>query len=145
MDTGRKIQNLRTARGMTQEELAEKLAVSRQAVSHWESGGAMPDTAAIQSLCSIFDVSADYLIGAEGSDEAESVIASGEKRRKRVFDRKYYLVLIALIAVGTAMNIIQYCSGNAGPDIQRLVFHIAVRIPVLILFIIMYFRSGKEE
>ena len=43
MDLGRKIQELRRGQGLSQERLAEQMAVSRQAISKWESGGAIPE------------------------------------------------------------------------------------------------------
>lgn len=65
-----KIVRLRKAAGMSQEELAEKLQVSRQAVSRWEVGTAMPDAANILQLSQLFCVTADYLLNeAYQSDE----------------------------------------------------------------------------
>ncbi len=57
-----KIIALRKAKGMSQDELAEKLNVSRQAVSRWETGAAMPDAANILQLSRLFGVSTDYLL-----------------------------------------------------------------------------------
>ena len=57
-----KIVGLRKANGMSQEDLAEKLDVSRQAVSRWESGTAMPDANNILQLSRLFDVTTDYLL-----------------------------------------------------------------------------------
>ena len=57
-----KIAALRKSRGMSQEELAEKLQVSRQAVSRWEVGSAMPDASNLLQLSRLFGVTADYLL-----------------------------------------------------------------------------------
>ena len=59
---GEKILNMRKARGWSQEELAEHIGVTRQAVSRWESGSAKPDADKIISICDLFGVSADYLL-----------------------------------------------------------------------------------
>lgn len=48
---------------MTQSELAEKLCVSTQAVSKWETGGGFPDVQLIPQLADIFDTTTDYLFG----------------------------------------------------------------------------------
>ena len=56
------LQNLRKIKNMSQEELAEKLNVSRQAVSKWESGNGYPETEKIISICEIFDCSMDDLV-----------------------------------------------------------------------------------
>lgn len=60
-----KITELRKKQGWSQEELAQKLDISRQSVSKWESGGAMPDLDKIIKLSSIFGVSTDYLLKGE--------------------------------------------------------------------------------
>ena len=62
MTIGEKIQSMRKARGWSQEELAERLGVSRQAVSRWESDSAKPDADRIVAVCELFGVSADYLL-----------------------------------------------------------------------------------
>ena len=62
MKIGEKILNLRKARGWSQEELAEHIGVSRQAVSRWESDSAKPDADKIIAICDLFGVSADYLL-----------------------------------------------------------------------------------
>ena len=57
-----KIMVLRKKKGWSQEELAEKLAISRQSVSKWESGASVPDIDKILALSQIFGVSTDYLL-----------------------------------------------------------------------------------
>lgn len=62
MTIGEKILNLRKARGWSQEELAERVGVTRQAVSRWESDSAKPDADKIIAVCDLFGVSTDYLL-----------------------------------------------------------------------------------
>ena len=62
MTLGEKILNMRKARGWSQEELADRAGVSRQAVSRWESGSAKPDADKIIAICDFFGISADYLL-----------------------------------------------------------------------------------
>ncbi|MDY6308835.1 MAG: helix-turn-helix transcriptional regulator, partial [Oribacterium sp.] len=57
-----KIVNLRKQAGWSQEELAEKLGVSRQAVSKWESAQSIPDLNKVLLLSEVFSVSTDYLL-----------------------------------------------------------------------------------
>ena len=57
-----KILTLRKQSGLSQEELAEKLEVSRQAVSRWEVGSAQPDASNVLQLSKLFGVTADYLL-----------------------------------------------------------------------------------
>lgn len=56
------IKKLRKEKGMTQDELAEKLCVTRQAVSNWEMGKTQPDVDTLTRLAEIFDVSVERII-----------------------------------------------------------------------------------
>ncbi len=60
-----KITYLRKENNMTQEELAHKVGVSRQSVSKWEAGGALPDLDKLLKISKLFGVSTDYLIDEE--------------------------------------------------------------------------------
>ncbi len=59
---GNKLQTLRKQRGLTQEQLARQLCVSRQTVSSWETGRNMPDMDTIKELARFFNTSTDFLI-----------------------------------------------------------------------------------
>lgn len=63
MDTKDVIFELRTQNGLSQEELAEKIQVTRQAVSRWETGETVPNTETLKLLSKIFDVSINTLLG----------------------------------------------------------------------------------
>lgn len=76
MKLSEKIINLRKARNMSQEELAEQLGVSRQAVSRWEVGSALPDASNILQLSKLFGVSADYLLNDDYKAETPTPIKS---------------------------------------------------------------------
>ena len=89
-----RIVELRKRRGMSQEELAERLNVSRQAVSRWETGTAMPDAANLLQLSRIFGVSTDYLLGAEPSREKEWGKSPAEDGRILP-----YLIILEVMAV----------------------------------------------
>ena len=63
METKDVIINLRTARGLSQEALAEKIFVTRQAVSRWETGETTPNTETLKLLSGLFGVSINTLLG----------------------------------------------------------------------------------
>lgn len=62
MNFAEKLLNLRTQYGYSQEALAEKLNVSRQAISKWELGVTLPETDKVIAISDFFDVSTDYLL-----------------------------------------------------------------------------------
>ena len=63
METKDIIFELRTKKGLSQEELAEKIFVTRQAVSRWENGETIPNTETLKLLSKLFDVSINTLLG----------------------------------------------------------------------------------
>lgn len=63
MDTKDVILELRTKRGLSQDELAEKIYVTRQAISRWENGETIPNTETLKLLSQFFDVSINTLLG----------------------------------------------------------------------------------
>ena len=63
METKNIIFELRTNRGLSQDELAERICVTRQAVSRWENGETVPNTETLKLLSKLFDVSINTLLG----------------------------------------------------------------------------------
>ena len=62
MMLGEKIKSIRKSFGFTQEELAEKLNVSRQAITKWENDNGLPDVTNLQELSKVFGLTVDYLL-----------------------------------------------------------------------------------
>lgn len=69
MKLNEKIVYCRKRAGLSQEALAEKIGVSRQAVSKWETGDAEPEINKLKMLCAVFGVSADWLLSEEEPQE----------------------------------------------------------------------------
>ncbi len=82
MSFGTTIKKLRRNKDMTQEELAEVLSISPQAVSRWETDSAMPDISLLPSLCNFFGVTSDYLLGIDVENrqqQIEKIISEADK------------------------------------------------------------------
>ena len=67
-----RIYQLRRQKGLSQEQLAEQIGVSRQAISKWEGGVSTPELEKLQALSQFFQVSLDVLVGQSDTDEAPS-------------------------------------------------------------------------
>ena len=97
------ISELRTAAGMTQIELAEKLNYSDKAVSKWERGESVPDVSVLLSVAELFGVTLDYLV-----HEHEAVKPLNELRHDRVRNRGLItglaVVLVWLIATAAFVS-----------------------------------------
>ncbi len=108
MTIGDRISMLRRSRDMSQEELAERCGVSRQAVSKWESEQSMPEIEKIMALSEIFGVTTDYLL--KGIEPLEE-LPVGKKRPAKPYD----IVATALIFLGVAIGIfISVTSAESG-------------------------------
>ena len=92
---------LRTDRKMTQEGLAEKLGVSRQAVQKWESGDFVPELNRLQAMAKLFDVSLDELVG---GDALSTISAKRKNKRKKEALIFVIVAMVVALAGMTAMG-----------------------------------------
>ena len=88
MDFSEKLLTLRKAKNLTQEELAEKLNVSRQSVSKWESGQAVPELDKIVAISTVFDVTTDYLLKSSEIDDLSVKTEMLEKQQEKMLARE---------------------------------------------------------
>lgn len=97
MTLGEKLKTLRASRGLSQEQLAAELNVSRQAVSKWECGDAAPDLDKLRAICTYFGVTTDYLIWENEEDAPKAAVPEKERAsrgRNEVFSNVLLLVLL---------------------------------------------------
>ena len=97
MTLGQNIQNARRAQGLSQEALAEKIGVSRQALGKWEKDTALPGLDNLQALAAALGIGVDALLGTENADPAVPAVTldalrdllaardAEEKRRRRLW------------------------------------------------------------
>lgn len=115
MDFSEKLLTLRKANNLTQEQLAEKLEVSRQSVSKWESGQAAPELEKITAMSAIFNVTTDYLLKSSEIDDLSVKTEMLEKQQQSMLIREQkqrqilgcvmyaiaiYLIFFAVYAIG---------------------------------------------
>lgn len=122
MTFAEKVFKLRRKAGLSQEELAEKLDVSRQAISRWEMGIAIPDAANLLQLSRLFDVTVDYLIKDElSSDEDIPLVKS--KQADICKETKKLPVMLNAVWMGTAIAV----------TLSVLLFWLTVDLPVTVI------------
>ena len=124
--TGKQIRHLRTQLGMTQEELAGELNVTRQALSNWERDVNEPDLNMLKKICFLFGVNMD-----DFAKEVITKMETYEKKEKRQFN-KYDIVNIALHI--SLKNFEQQCNGiNIHfATLRGYLFHCGRRFALLI-------------
>ena len=101
MDISNQIKTRREAMGLSQEQLAEKLYVSRQTISNWERDKTYPDVQSLLMLSILFDTSIDTLVKGDVTVMEEAV----ERDRKRLGTRMLWLavLMLALLALAFAL------------------------------------------
>lgn len=98
MTLSEKMTNLRKAYGLSQEDMAEKLNVSRQAISRWENGTALPDALNILQISKLFNVTTDYLLNDDYESDVDiPAVQSATLETANLFKNKKQLHLIAAI------------------------------------------------
>ncbi|MBQ1515690.1 MAG: helix-turn-helix domain-containing protein, partial [Lachnospiraceae bacterium] len=118
MEFGEKLQKLRKDRGLTQEELAEALYVSRAAVSKWESGRGYPGIDSLKELSRFFGVTVDELLG------ADEILSAAEQEKERLIGR-YTAFICGALDILTVILLFIPVFGNGGEA------HPAVSLPGL--------------
>ena len=96
MEFNEKLQELRKQKGLTQEELAEKLYVSRTAISKWESGRGYPNIESLKVIAKFFSVTVDELLS---SGEVLTIAEEDNKRKEKHFRDLIYGLLDLCIAM----------------------------------------------
>lgn len=103
MQFNERLVQIRKQQGMSQETLAERIGVSRQAVSKWETGEALPDYGKLIALADTLNVSLDFLCGRSEQTAAEptssSSVVEPSSVKKRSAPRILVIVLAALLAL----------------------------------------------
>lgn len=111
-----KIKEARTAKGMTQQQLADQVHVVRQTVSKWEKGISLPDASNIQDLCSVLGVTSSWILETgENSDsnrEAKRILEEMKKKEEeqkkasRIRAWMIFLAMLSFIACLSLQNIL---------------------------------------
>lgn len=84
MNIGEKLYELRKEKHLSQEEVAEKLDVTRQTISKWETNQSTPDFDKIKPLCELYGISADELLTGEKKLKEPTIVDTKEKRAKGI-------------------------------------------------------------
>lgn len=140
MKISERIVHLRKLNGLSQEDLAEKLEVSRQAISRWEMGTAKPDANNILQLSTLFGVTTDYLL----HDEYESDNDLPKiKENKQILHMN--LTLIAIIAQVAFLNTAMRPFQESQTPQMKMIELIIKFVPLLASSIWMAFNLRYEK
>ncbi len=124
MEFNEKLQELRKSKGLTQEELAQAIFVSRTAVSKWESGRGYPNIDSLKGLAKFFCVTVDELIS------PDEIIAAAEEEKRELIGN-YTSLLCHVMDVFTALLLFIPVFGN-GAEKQSVSLFVLSNTPLWI-------------
>lgn len=137
-----KITELRKANGWSRENLAEQLNVSRQAISRWENGTALPDANNILQLSRVFNVTADYLLNEDYSNDNDAPCVKLDRdisKSQKTRHKKRFLAASILWLLCAAVWLIQ-----AIVWLEVIYCILAVIRAILALINIILYERGKK-
>lgn len=138
MSLGNKLIELRKSKGLSQEEVAEELDVSRQTVSKWETDQTTPDFDKIKPLCDLFDISSDELLNV-----TKEKIGGKLVDRNKIFGRNLGISIGLYVLSIPILILVQELFHNELLSVVMFFVAIAVATALLIYTCIVY--GEKEE
>ena len=144
MDIGNKLYELRKSKNLSQEELADKLNVTRQTISKWETNQSTPDFDKIIPLCDIYGISADELLkGIKTEASEENNDSNSELKKKRKAFGISAGVFTYIIAVAFIMMAIP--SFHMDPVISAAIFLLICGIATVIIVLSCVLNKTPKE
>lgn len=150
-----RLTKLRKLAGLSQEEVADKLEVTRQTVSKWETGQSSPDLDKVLPLCGLYNVTPDELLhdkGTEGAEKeiAESNFARSEEQDERIMAKKRLTgilggVLLYFIAIAFIMIAIPVLGINSVASAAVFVVLFALATLIIIYSAIIYKKKSHKK
>ena len=119
---------LRKEAKLTQEQLAEKLNVSRQAVTKWESGQSLPDIQNLKEMADMFEVTMDALVGDIGTKK-ESVI------NKKMNDIGYFIFATVVVIGICIISVMEYINSVTNDENKVIISYIMLGIGAFVFFV----------
>lgn len=129
MEFHERLAKLRKDKGVTQDEVADYLHISRQAISKWELGLSEPSLYDVKQLAAFFDVSIEELIG----DEKKKDVSSFKERTKKVTDIISIIISVAFILFSLFVYIFAFDKIPAHANASGVVDRYGSRLEILIL------------
>lgn len=143
-----KIIDLRKKNGWSQEELAEKLGVSRQAVSKWESAQAIPDLGRVLAMADLFSVTTDYLLRDENEAPTPAAVEDGasESSVRRVSMEEASALAVSLCVLSPIPLLMILSRTGEGPAAGvGSIIGVVILLLLVVAAVVIFLRQGMES
>lgn len=130
MDIGNQLQKARADAGLTQEQVAEALGISRQTLSNWETGKTSPDIKSVVALSELYGVSLDRL--GKGTEDIPQEPSDGVQEKKHLPDLKLLWFYLMIWAAGMVVFHL-FLSGSDAMGFALLFLHLL--LPLISFFL----------
>ncbi|MBQ9928386.1 MAG: helix-turn-helix transcriptional regulator [Lachnospiraceae bacterium] len=139
MEIGSKIKGARVSCGLTQEQAAEKLMVSRQTISNWENGKSLPDIVSVMNMSDLYQISLDTLL--KGDTKMKEKMEKDVKKYQ--VSRRFILVTGIFVFVTSVIRLISTYVGGAFEEFCDAAFPWVLM--GLVIACLMTYLSDREE
>ena len=139
---GEKLLDLRKSKGLSQEEVADKLGVTRQTVSKWETDQSTPDFDKIAPLCELYEISADELLTGVITEKKEEVTTNNNDSKKRTFGicLGIFLYFVSVAWIMTSIPVL-----NLNPVLASAIFILIIGIATItIIYHCIAYKKDKS-
>ena len=151
--TGRFLQDLRKEKGLTQEQLAEKMAVARRTVSRWETGSNLPDLDILIELSDLYDVDLREILSGERKGERmnqelkETVLQVADytnEEKSRMIKRMHAMFILGLIGMIVYLVILYLGLDETAPYEYIGSFSLGIATGMVIIGVIFTSRHASK-
>lgn len=139
---GEKLLDLRKSKGLSQEEVADKLGVTRQTVSKWETDQSTPDFDKIAPLCELYEISADELLTGVITEKKEEVTINNNDSKKRTFGicMGIFLYFVAVAWIMTSIPVLMI-----NPVLASAIFILIIGVATItIIYHCVIYKKDKK-
>lgn len=146
MNIGEKLLELRKNKHLSQEEVADKLNVTRQTISKWETGSSTPDFDKIAPLCKLYEISADELLTGVKKDEEQMPVVKEVQNSNTKERAKGIGISIFLYFISVAWLMISIPVLRINPIVSTAIFLIICGIATyLIIYTSIVYKKPEDK
>lgn len=138
---------LRKTAGLSQDDLAEKINVSRQAISRWENGTALPDALNVLQLSKMFHVTTDYLLNDDYESDGDiPVVQKVKQETDDLISKKKMLHLIAAISftIATFFSVAEVIASTSSTQLGLSCFMLALCTGNAVAQCVLFLKKQKN-